>query len=307
MFTLLIIYACGSSGDHEDGDDAERQEVKAIADEFLTLLYSNGDFAALVNTDELLHSGMNADEYINEIKVDLDYTLVSTDSYVEKVSDGLYKNYSKAKLEILENNVVAQQVIDRYTAQAKPTYFKKIDGIWYFIGNQEKVYFDEIYSKDVLYFMVQEHSSYPISMISINSNSLEIPIFYEKNNLVWTVNLPFKQSYEGEKFTVTVNYSDGTITTNSFVIPAWVERDFSINSVSKHNDGTVTVNYSTPTQETMVAGLYVNNTDVFYTFWGDDKSRIIPASVFAPGDNNIELYFYDIYNRYYYTEYTLTY
>lgn len=308
---FFMLSGCGSSSGGDNS--AEYVEVKSLADEFTSKILIKEDFASLIDNDEFLYSGMNAEEYITDTIANVEavnYKIIFNDSHIEKISDGLYKFYEINKVDILENNIVVkEETLDAYAAQEVTGYIKKINGTWYCIGNQRKVHIEASFGENNLWFDVKEHISYPITNVTLTSPTLQTPIHFDKQDSDWwSLYIDSDQNNEGKAFTITVNYSDGTMETQTYVIPKNIERKITINSAIINGNGTVTVSYSVPVDDSSSYVLaWVNDFEVYKILQGNNKTLNIPADAFQSGANIIYLGFFDIYNRYYQTRYNLTY
>lgn len=254
---VFIFSSCG--GDGNWADEAEQQEVKAFVDELYSVIENKSDISPFIHFDEFLDKGFNAEDYIAMInarnKVST-YRLVKNENYVEKVSDGLYKFYEKTLYDRLQDGFdTRQEARDDYALQNLTSYIKKINGRWYYIGDQERISFSQVVTESDLLLSAGGPDSYPIASISLNSKSLHSPVNFVFKNFGWSLTLPNEKSYEGQTFTINVSYADGTTTSRAYVIPRWIERDFKINAVNKNSDGTVTVNYSLPTNNIWRRGI----------------------------------------------------
>lgn len=298
------------------GNLSEQQEAKAFADEVMSR-YFKGTAASLIYSDGFLNGGQTAEEFIANMLEDTASTeveLIDNNNIVEKVSDGLYNFYINQIIHMKENKVVVQAKGDNdYAAQIVSGMLKKINGKWYFIGDQEKAWYSQERTDNELRVYIDEHNSYPIVSATISSSFLNAPVNLTKHDKRWDIEIRSNDSrllnndFDGKTLNLTINYADGTTKIKSFVIPAWTNKTIKINSAVKNGNGTVTVNYSIPSEGTYHANIIVNNFRQKYILWGDNKTIILPADVFVPGQNNIGLIYHDVYRRQYSSSIQITY
>lgn len=216
---------------------------------------------------------------------------VDSDVYRNLSPDGtdIYRVYFSTHKQGLDSTgaVVMEEAYDDIMSQDPGIILQKINGVWYFRGNQQKaeVNFDFMhYSTDPStgtgIHLGVAGADYPITSVAVTSDIFagEIPLVQradgeyvldlqmtgnqtaENTNTMAAVNLT-DTSFDGHQFTMVVSYQDGTTETYVRTVPTMMMGVVPTVSAEKQTDGTVKVSYVVPDnmKSSMVMIMLQNN------------------------------------------------